>query len=234
MSKRAQNALSDTKEAGSSWNFFGNGSSSNAAAAADRGAEGQLSAVPQTAEIASLTRRLLALEKPDLVHIITRGVYFGERLSYSSLVKDLPKPSMKGPTTELQRALNAVFRAVPNSRYGSTGDHYCFKRCKSPLDEFARVISTQISNIINQENWEGALEYAVEAGSIVKDMPHWDSCADNYHAEKASQKLVGLMICAIPKLALTSAHLQHLLQKINAKHLPNQFEAVVKILSAKV
>ena len=133
------------------------------AAAADRGAEGQLSAVPQTAEIASLTRRLMALEKPDLVHIITRGVYFGERLSYSSLVKDLPKPSMNGPTTELQRALNAVFRAVPNSRYGSTGDHYCFKRCKSPLDEFDRIISTQISNIINQE-----------VNDLNKNMKFWD------------------------------------------------------------
>ena len=84
------------------------------------------------------------------------------------------------------------------------------------------------------QNWEGALEYALEAGCIVNEMPHWDEDRDNRHQRQARAQLTGLFVCAIPKLSITAARAKALVKQITDKRLADSLKAVVTILEAKI
>ena len=116
-----------------------------AAAAKSTPKQKSLPVVPETPEMASLTRKLSALQKQDLIDIIKRCVYFGQTPTSATLQDSIPKPNVKEFAKEMKRLLSAVRKSVPNSRWGSRRDHYCFLRCQAALNEFARVASEQIS-----------------------------------------------------------------------------------------
>ena len=105
----------------------------------------KLPVVPETTEMASLGRKLSALQKEDLIDIIKRSVYFGKAPSLASLENDMPKPNVKEFAKEIRRLKSAIMKAVPRNFYGSNRDHYSFLRCQAALNEFTKVASEQIS-----------------------------------------------------------------------------------------
>jgi len=194
--------------------------------------------VPETPEVAALTRKLSALQKDDLIEIIKRSVYFGNAPTFASLEEELPKPNVKEYVKVIKKLKSAIFKAMPNPRfynprYSST-DHYSFLRCQPALNAFAKVASEQISTISKLEDWNGALEYALSAGVVFMELPLWESGSDNYHEPRIKGQLTELLIRGIPKLSFTTARAQALLDEIEEKKASEYLSAAVTILKKLV
>ena len=126
-------------------------------------------------EAKRLELRFQALDKPQLLRLLMKIVD-----SHPELVPELavdggcPMPDLGALLDERHKLVKAIYKAVPNSRFGSQRDDYCYARCASAVAAAKTALLKPVTQYKACKQWDVALAYAEGALPIAREMPQWD------------------------------------------------------------
>lgn len=125
--------------------------------------------------------RLNACDKHQIIAALE--LLFNQEPNGSELAKKfenkLPKPSLDGIFKRHNVLINAIGKAQPYTRYGSSRDDYCYKRCRSAVNIAKNAIIEDGKNLMMSKEWDTCLEYLVVTIKNIDRFPIWDSNANN-------------------------------------------------------
>ena len=78
-----------------------------------------------------MPQKLNTLDKSQLSQLVCTLVA-NDLVSQDAVESFLPAADLEPLLLDLQKAVNAIRKALPNSRFGSSADHYGFKRASRP------------------------------------------------------------------------------------------------------
>ena len=100
----------------------------------------------------------------------------------------LPVADVSDHVQKLDKASRAISRALPNSRFGSSSDHYGYKRCSSSVTAFKQLWNEQVGTLADGDKTAFA-EYSSRAIEILKDSVSFDQDKDNKYKSLCTNKL---------------------------------------------
>ena len=137
---------------------------------------------PKTAgghlEIQACVGKLQLLQKQQLVDVVRKLLGDGN-LMPEVLEPIIPKPDLKPLFDEGDRLTSAIFKALPNSRYGSSTDHYGYKRCASANAACKRHIVEHAKQFKSAKQWDVLRDYSVGMTPVAEAMVEFDQPNDN-------------------------------------------------------
>eukprot|EP00483_Globobulimina_turgida_P009384 UN09403 len=101
----------------------------------------------------------------------------------------LPKPSLKNVFKRHSVLINAISKAQPYTRYGSSRDNFCFKRCRSSVNSAKKAIIADGKNIMQSKDWDTCLEYLIVESKNINKFPVWDTESNNSAVRDLKKKL---------------------------------------------
>mmetsp|Transcript_9366 Transcript_9366/g.15110 ORF Transcript_9366/g.15110 Transcript_9366/m.15110 type:complete len:387 (+) Transcript_9366:43-1203(+) len=101
----------------------------------------------------------------------------------------LPKPSLEDAFRRHNALIAAIGKAQPWTRYGSSRDSYCFKRCRSAINTAKKAILEDGKSIIDSKEWTAALEFLVVTIANIDKFPVWDCDANNAAVRDLNKKM---------------------------------------------
>jgi len=134
-----------------------------------------------------LKQRLLAVPHSDLVATVVNLVSRNE-LDEDSLINALPVPSCDVYVATLQKSANAISRALPHSRFGSSSDHYGFKRCSSAVTAFKKQWN-EIVTVLSGGDRAVFFNYVVKALEVLHGAVDFDVAQDNTYKTLCLKKV---------------------------------------------
>ena len=147
----------------------------------------------------SLLARLSACDKHQIIaalEALLKSQPDGRALA-TTLEQLLPKPNQvesfprlqhqqhnrtlqKENTFKRHKALVAAIRkAQPRTRYGSSRDNYCYKRCRPAINAAKKAIVADGKALMNSKDWDSCLEYLVVEMERFDEFPEWDDAGNN-------------------------------------------------------
>lgn len=129
-------------------------------------------------EIQACVGKLQLLQKQQLVDVVRKLLGDGN-LMPDVLEPIIPKPDLKPLFDEGDRLSRAIFKALPNSRYGSSTDHYGFKRCASANAACKRHIVEHAKEFKTAKQWDVLRDYCVGMLPVAEAMVEFDQPNDN-------------------------------------------------------
>jgi hypothetical protein len=129
-------------------------------------------------ETKALMQRLQVLEQTQLAQIICSLVDGGHVVD-DAVLQLIPSADLEPMLKECQKQVNAINRALPNSRWGSCTDHFGYKRCASAVNAAKRKLLEGAKQFKGAKQWSTAKEYAERALPIARDMVEFDCAGDN-------------------------------------------------------
>lgn len=97
----------------------------------------------------------------------------------STLVESiLPAPDLTPLLAEGTRLSSAIRKALPNTRWGSSTDHYGYKRCSSAVQECKKFILENAKAFKQAKQWECSRDYCVRMAPVAKSMVRFDVESD--------------------------------------------------------
>lgn len=153
-----------------------------------------------------LSKQLLAHSTEQLANMLDKLVTSHPELEEE--VRDsLPAPDLKPLEENLKSLRKNVMSALPTTRWGSSRDSYCYRRCKLHLDIFKKSCVEQGRLLVRSEAWSSVLRYVTSAWRVIYQLPVWDEPAHNEHKKKCFQVLAAQCMVAIKKLCLDKNYL---------------------------
>eukprot|EP00483_Globobulimina_turgida_P010544 UN10565 len=135
--------------------------------------------------------RLNACDKNQIIAALQ--LLLNKQENGSELAKEfeelLPKPSLQTVFKRHTVLINAISKAQPNSRYGSSRDNYCFKRCRSSVNTAKKAIIQDGKNIMQSKDWDTCLEYLIVESNNINKFPVWDDASNNCAVRDLKKKL---------------------------------------------
>jgi hypothetical protein len=121
------------------------------------------------------------------VDVVVDCIYNGS-LEEESLFTVMPLASCEHQLQSLQKASNAISRALPYSKWGSPRDHFGFKRCSTAVTAFKKVWNDNISLLAGGES-KLFLDYAKGALDILESSVNFNQEGDNAYKGLCLKKL---------------------------------------------
>lgn len=134
------------------------------------------------------TRRLSALSSEQLTELLDNLINRHPELK-EEVEKSLPKPDISHLIENLEYFRKNIFKSLPNSRWGSSRDAFCFRRVKTHVENFKSSCNTQGKQLQDAGSWEASLEYILQAWGCVGNLPDWDNVAHNKNKEMCFRNL---------------------------------------------
>uniref|UniRef100_A0A7S3FDN9 Uncharacterized protein n=1 Tax=Haptolina ericina TaxID=156174 RepID=A0A7S3FDN9_9EUKA len=129
-------------------------------------------------ETKALMQRLQVLEQAQLAQMIC-SLVDGGHVADEAVVKLIPSADLDPMLKECEKLVNAIRRALPNSRWGSCTDHFGYKRCASAVNTAKRKLLEGAKQFKGAKQWSTAKEYSERALPIARDMVVFDCVDDN-------------------------------------------------------
>lgn len=165
-------------------------------------AKGTAAAVKAAAaEAKTVLAKLGVLDRAQVTAILKALVESG-KVAPADIDSLMPAPDMGVYVKEGQRLANAISRALPNSRWGSSTDHYGYKRCASANNACKKYIVDHAKVFKTAKQWASALEYANAMLPVARDMVHFDLPDDCKARDAAISTLTALKAEAEGKLGI--------------------------------
>ena len=153
------------------------------------------------AEAKTVIAKLGVLDRAQVTAILKTLVESG-KVAPADIDSLMPAPDMGVYVKEGQRLANAISRALPNSRWGSSTDHYGYKRCASANNACKKYIVDHAKVFKTAKQWASALEYANAMLPVARDMVHFDLPDDCKARDAAISTLTALKAEAEGKLGI--------------------------------
>ena len=153
------------------------------------------------AEAKTVLAKLGVLDRAQVTAILKALVESG-KVAPADIDSLMPAPDMGVYVKEGQRLANAISRALPNSRWGSSTDHYGYKRCASANNACKKYIVDHAKVFKTAKQWASALEYANAMLPVARDMVHFDLPDDCKARDAAISTLTALKAEAEGKLGI--------------------------------
>ena len=153
------------------------------------------------AEAKTVLAKLGVLDRAQ-VTVILKALVESGKVAPADIDSLMPAPDMGVYVKEGQRLANAISRALPNSRWGSSTDHYGYKRCASANNACKKYIVDHAKVFKTAKQWASALEYANAMLPVARDMVHFDLPDDCKARDAAISTLTALKAEAEGKLGI--------------------------------
>lgn len=129
-------------------------------------------------KIQACVGKLQLLQKQQVVDVVRKLLGDGN-LMPDVLEPIIPKPDLTPLFDEGDRLSRAIFKALPNSRYGSSTDHYGYKRCASANAACKRHIVEHAKEFKTAKQWDVLRDYCVGMLPVAEAMVEFDQPNDN-------------------------------------------------------
>jgi hypothetical protein len=139
------------------------------------GSELKVSKVSKPKGLKALEKQLKALPRDQLCAAVVAFLAEDPELEHR-FVASLPAPDISSFLVTLQAASRAISRALPNSRWGSSCDHYGYKRCSSAVTAFKKLWNEQVTTLVDGDKTAFA-DYCTQAAVVL-------DCAVDFNCEK--------------------------------------------------
>lgn len=136
----------------------------------------------------SINKRLSALSSEQLTELLGNLINKHPDLK-EEVEKSLPKPDIGHLMDNLEYFRKNIFKSLPNSRWGSSRDAFCFRRVKTHVENFKSTCISQGKQLQDAGSWEASLEYILQAWECVGNTPDWDNVAHNKSKEMCFRNL---------------------------------------------
>lgn len=156
---------------------------------------------------APLSKQLQAYSTQQLASLLDKLVTTHPELE-NEVRNSMPSPDLKPLEDNLKSLRSNVMCALPTTRWGSSRDSYCYRRCKLHLDIFKKSCLEQGRLLVRTEAWASVLQYVTSSWRIVYQLPSWEESAHNEHKRKCFQVLAAQCMVAIKKLCLDKDYLK--------------------------
>lgn len=153
---------------------------------------------------------LKALSASQLVDIVAEMVRKHPELK-EDLSDIIPPPDLKPLEDRLHYLQRNVFKSMPNSRWGSKTDSFCYRRVATHLEAFKKECLNQGRQLIESEQWAFVIEYVIMTLSYVEGLPTWDNSTHNKSKLQCFKGLSSQLLNALKKERMSdSAQLQQI------------------------
>ncbi|XP_021463996.2 uncharacterized protein LOC110527184 isoform X2 [Oncorhynchus mykiss] len=134
------------------------------------------------------------LSNQQLVQLIRSFILVeqGQRQEPRALTTDL-KPLQE----DLHLKKTNVYRSIPYSRLGSNRDAHCYRKAYPHLVVFKVSCQEWGQLLLQNEEWESALEHALVAWRYTSELPQWDTSSHNLVREQCYSMLAAHCITAL-------------------------------------
>ena len=129
-------------------------------------------------EAKALLPKLEVLDKSQLATLVCTLVDAGH-VAPQSVLDAMPSADLEPLLKELEKLVNAISRALPNSRWGSCTDNYGYKRCASACNTAKRKFLESVKQYKSSKQWGAAKEFADRALPIARNMVVFDHDGNN-------------------------------------------------------
>lgn len=188
----------------------------------------------KTASEMSIFRRLSALSSEQLADLVDNLINKHPDLK-EEVEKSLPKPDISHLIENLEYFRKNVFKSLPNSRWGSSRDAFCFRRVKTHVENFKSSCISQGKQLQDTGFWESSLEYILEAWECVSNLPDWDNVAHNKSKEMCYRNLSTQCKKALKESNLDKEAYLSIISRIeDAVEMNDQIKPCIEIINKKI
>jgi hypothetical protein len=156
------------------------------------------------ASLKGIVAKLVVLDRQQLSGVLQALLETGA-VSPEKIESLLPAPDMSAYVKEGERLSAAIRRALPNSRFGSSTDHYGYKRCASANNACKKYIVDNAKLFKSAKQWQAAREYAVAMLPVARGMVEFQVPGDCKARNSAIDNLTSLKAEAESKLGMPSS-----------------------------
>lgn len=121
----------------------------------------------------NLEKLLFPLKKEQLEEVILQ--FIKDNPDFENNIRTLlPTFDVAGAIQEAQKLKQKVFQAFPNTRYGSSYDHYSFNHVKSFQSAYITAVRKPITAMSSAKQWDELLDYLLAIIEESAELPDWD------------------------------------------------------------
>mmetsp|Transcript_24324 Transcript_24324/g.40740 ORF Transcript_24324/g.40740 Transcript_24324/m.40740 type:complete len:519 (-) Transcript_24324:288-1844(-) len=153
----------------------------------------------RSGEAKQVQQLLPALEKAQLVALLIAAMDAHPEV-VSTIEDALPPPDVEPTLKNCQKLVNAIFRAMPNSRFGSSRDDFCQRRCAGHVSAAKAALVKPIAQYRSAKRWDVVLKYAERALVMATEIPVWNNTSKNGPRDAAVSALTKLKAEAEAKI----------------------------------
>jgi len=133
-------------------------------------------------------KKLLAIPHPQLCTVL--ATFLGNDIELQQrFVASLPAVDVTSLTIKLEQSARAIQKALPNSRYGSSSDHYGYKRASSAVTAYKKLWNEQVASLVDGGDKDAFVSYASDAVQNLFDAVDFNDEKDNKYKQLCAKKL---------------------------------------------
>ena len=87
------------------------------------------------------------------------------------------------------KLMSAMKKSVPNSRFGSMRDNYCYNRCRPTIIAAKAAILEDGKKLIAANQWKSCLHYLVKSIQNAEQFMIWDDARNNKERDDLNKEL---------------------------------------------
>eukprot|EP00751_Fragilariopsis_kerguelensis_P001359 CAMPEP_0170824782 /NCGR_PEP_ID=MMETSP0733-20121128/45523_1 /TAXON_ID=186038 /ORGANISM="Fragilariopsis kerguelensis, Strain L26-C5" /LENGTH=219 /DNA_ID=CAMNT_0011188125 /DNA_START=49 /DNA_END=711 /DNA_ORIENTATION=- len=132
-------------------------------------------------------KKLLAIPHPQLCAVL--ATFLGDDADLQArFIASLPAVDVTILTVKLEKASYAISKALPNSRYGSSCDHYGYKRAASAVTAFKKLWNEHVVSLVNGDK-DAFVRYSSDAVLLLTEAVDFDDGKDNIYKQLCAKKM---------------------------------------------
>ncbi|GAQ79119.1 hypothetical protein KFL_000240510 [Klebsormidium nitens] len=187
---------------------------------------------PTAAKAPALPKLLKAFDNEQLIQLILKMVAEKPELQ-ARVLENLPKPDLAKKLKRLDQLERNIWRAMPNTRFGSGRDAFCYRRCSVHVGALKKAILEEGKNLVTSAAWPTVLEYVLSAAQNAASAPTWDDSSKNNQKSLTFKALDGYMKQAATKgkAVLDQEACTEAIEKLKGygEHFNGSIEALAKL-----
>lgn len=123
-------------------------------------------------------RRLGALSQDQLLTLFDSLTVCRPEIQ-QDIERLLPTPDVTPLLDNLEYFRHNIYKSLPQSKWGTSRDAFCFRRVKTHVDNFKTTCITQGKQLLESESFDAAIEYILKSADYVERLPDWENAAHN-------------------------------------------------------
>eukprot|EP01135_Chromosphaera_perkinsii_P000154 Nk52_evm50s32 gene=Nk52_evmTU50s32 len=171
------------------------------------------SANPSAIPLENLVRSLSKPQLESLIVTVAKGSPSVTELFYLNA----PEPDINDRIEALRSDIVKIKKNKPWTKWGSSRDHFCFKRCKTLVVQMKTTVTNQLKDLTEAEDWGTLFRLAIAQRKELENAEVWDDHADNAQLRQALKNVGTYLKKAYTKGKLankyTSGDLQQILSR---------------------
>ena len=145
----------------------------------------------RAAKPVAIEKKLLAMPHGQLC--ATLAAFLGEDPALQEqFMASLPAVDISSFTVKLDQASRAISKALPNTRWGSSTDHFGYKRCCSAVTAFKKLWNEHVAILVNGDK-DALVNYSTEAVETLDSSVSFNSDSDNKYKQLCGRKLAAAL-----------------------------------------